>query len=124
MLSLRHVTLQVQVPMGGMAPNRAAAHSPAGSLPTTSSSGLLNDLEAGGRSNSFGQLYQQDESPDDMTTHREKNRLAQRKFRARQKVGALLCLASAASTALNDMHFASALHGPLYPLLRCTDHMA
>eukprot|EP00891_Asterochloris_glomerata_P001785 jgi/Astpho2/1785/Aster-x0495 len=68
-----------------MAPNRAAAHSPAGSLPTTSSSGLLNDLEAGGRSNSFGQLYQQDESPDDMTTHREKNRLAQRKFRARQK---------------------------------------
>ena len=86
---------QVQVPMAGMAPNRAAAHSPAGSLPTTSSSGLLNDLEAGGRSNSFGQLYQQDESPDDMTTHREKNRLAQRKFRARQKAGALLCLASA-----------------------------
>ena len=82
--------LQVQVPMAGVAPNRAAAHSPAGSLPTTSSSGLLNDLEAGGRSNSFGQLYQQDESPDDMTTHREKNRLAQRKFRARQKVGALL----------------------------------
>lgn len=81
------MTTQVQVPMSGMAPNRAAAHSPAGSLPTTSSSGLLNDLEAGGRSNSFGQLYQQDESPDDMTTHREKNRLAQRKFRARQKVG-------------------------------------
>ena len=99
--------------MAGMAPNRAAAHSPAGSLPTTSSSGLLNDLEAGGRSNSFGQLYQQDESPDDMTTHREKNRLAQRKFRARQKVGALLCLASAAGTSLEAMCLASALHGPL-----------
>ena len=113
MLSLGHVTLQVQVPMGGMAPNRAAAHSPAGSLPTTSSSGLLNDLEAGGRSNSFGQLYQQDESPDDMTTHREKNRLAQRKFRARQKVGALLRLASAAGTAPKAMYFASALHCPL-----------